>query len=116
MRSLPRPQRIGQAGEERAASWYRARGFRIVDRNWQTPGGEIDLVCASGPLLVFCEVKTRLSAGCGTPAEAVTGAKARRVRRAAARWLVAHRGFYPDVRFDVACITPGQVQVIEGAF
>ena len=63
---------VGVAGEERAAAWYVEHGYRILARNWRMVGGELDLVCAKGGVLVICEVKSRRSCVFGTPFEAVT--------------------------------------------
>ena len=73
---------LGRAGEDRAADWYLARGYQIVERNWRSKVGELDLVCARGNVVVFCEVKTRrsdrLGAGRGGhPRQAVAPAPAR---------------------------------------
>ena len=111
-------QRLGASGEDRAASWYAAQGYEIVDRNWRCREGEIDLVCTRGHTLVFCEVKTRTSTAFGHPAEAVTPTKQRRLRLLATRWLEAApapvRG--REIRFDVAAVLGGQLDVIEAAF
>ena len=73
---------LGVRGEDAAAAWYRSASYEILDRNWRCAEGEIDLVArsAEGGVLVFCEVKTRSSARFGSPFEAVTPAKQRRVR------------------------------------
>jgi putative endonuclease len=112
-------QRLGARGEQLAADWYAARGYRVVARNWRCREGELDLVVAGHGDVVFCEVKTRSSDRFGVPAEAVTPAKRRRLRVLAARFLAEHpaagagrRG----VRFDVAAVTGGEVEVIEAAF
>jgi putative endonuclease len=109
---------LGAKGEEQAAAWYVANGYEVVARNWRCREGEIDLVCARDRLVVICEVKTRASAAFGHPAEAVTPAKARRLRVLASRWLAD--GDVPlrplEVRFDVAAILAGHLEVIEGAF
>jgi putative endonuclease len=109
-------RRRGRAGEERAAAWYVERGWEIVDRNWRVREGEIDLVVRRGATLVFCEVKTRSSDRFGTAAEAVTPAKQRRVRMLARRYLAAGGVHAAEVRFDVAAVTGGRVEVVEGAF
>lgn len=111
-------QRLGVSGEDQAASWYTSQGYQVVDRNWRCREGEIDLVCVRGRTLVFCEVKTRTSSAFGHPAEAVTASKQRRLRLLATRWLDAAdepvRG--RDIRFDVAAILAGHLDVIEAAF
>jgi putative endonuclease len=111
-------QRLGARGEDRAAAWYRRQGYEILTRNWRCRDGELDLICARGPDLVVCEVKTRSSLAFGHPAEAVTAAKQQRIRRLAARWLAeGDAPFRPrEVRFDVAAVLPGEVSVIEAAF
>ncbi len=113
-------RRLGTFGEDAAARWYEARGFEIVDRNWRVREGEIDLVARRGRMIVFCEVKTRSSDRFGSPVEAVTITKQRRLRTLAAKWLVAHPARHGEVRFDVASVTPAgaspSVAVIEAAF
>ena len=111
-------RRLGERGEDRAAGWYRREGYEIVARNWRCRDGELDLIVRRGPTVVVCEVKTRSSLAYGHPAEAVTPAKQQRIRRLARRWL-AEADLVPRperVRFDVAAVLPGGVDVIEGAF
>ena len=113
-------QRLGARGEQLAADWYVAHGYQLVARNWRCREGEIDLVVlAADGDLVFCEVKTRSSDRFGVPAEAVTPAKQRRLRVLAARYL-AGQGVRPagrhGIRFDVAAVMGGRVEVIEAAF
>ena len=110
--------RLGAEGEERAAAWYRAEGYVIVARNWRCREGEIDLICALGSTLVICEVKTRSSLAYGHPAEAVTPTKQKRLRTLARLWLAAADPPVRanSIRFDVAAVLPGEVDVIESAF
>jgi putative endonuclease len=108
--------RRGAAGESLAAAWYEARGWTVVDRNWRCRDGELDLVVRQRGTTVFCEVKHRRSTTFGSPAEAVTPAKQRRIRRLAARWLAEHPDARGDVRFDVAAVLDGRVEVLEAAF
>lgn len=113
---------MGARGEDLVAAWYTGLGYAVLSRNWRCREGELDLVVARDGDVVFCEVKTRTGSGFGAPAEAVTAAKQRRLRRLAARWLGEQpsRGF-DEIRFDVACVTlePGakpDLEVIEAAF
>ena len=121
-RAVRRPyrQRLGARGEQLAADWYTARGYTVVARNWRCREGEIDLVVARDGELVFCEVKTRSSDRFGLPAEAVTPAKQRRLRGLAARYLADGAGppiaGRRGIRFDVASVMAGKVEVIEAAF
>ena len=113
----------GAFGEDRVARWYEQAGYTVVARNWRTRDGELDLVLVRGPLVVFCEVKARASDRFGTPVESVTPAKQARLRRLAAAWLRAAEGQASrkpaadrPVRFDVAGVLAGKVEVIEDAF
>ena len=112
----PGRRALGQSGEAAAAAWYEANGYRVVARNWRCAEGEIDLVVRRGPTVVFCEVKTRTSDRFGLPAEAVTPAKQRKVRSAALRWLAEQPKRAGDLRFDVASVRGGVVEIIEAAF
>lgn len=111
--------RLGADGEALAARWYEAQGYRVVLRNWRCSLGELDLVVRRGPVLVFCEVKTRTSHRYGTPALAVGVDKQRRLRRLAGQLLAdrpALRKEITDLRFDVAAIVGTDVEVYEAAF
>ncbi len=106
---------LGRRGEDLVAGWYEHNGYDVLDRNWRCSAGEIDVVARRGRTTIFCEVKTRTSTAFGAPAEAVTPAKQARLRRLAIRWLAATRWRGP-VRFDVASVLDGQLELIEAAF
>jgi putative endonuclease len=111
------PRRVlGADGEARAAAWYEANGYDVVCRNWRCRDGELDLVVRRGRELVFVEVKTRTTDRFGTPAEAVTPAKQRRLRGLAARYLADTATRAGQLRFDVVAILGGRLEVIEAAF
>lgn len=97
------------------AARYRSAGYEIVARNWRCGDGEIDLIARKGATLVICEVKTRSSNAYGSPAAAVTADKQRRLRRLALRY-VAETSSRRRLRFDVAAVTPGSIDIIESAF
>lgn len=92
---------IGSRGEDLAAEYLSGDGFTILDRNWRCRYGELDIIAAEGEVLVFVEVKTRTGRAFGTPAEAVTHTKLRRLRRLAGIWLAAQGGSWQAVRIDV---------------
>jgi putative endonuclease len=92
---------LGDRGERAAARYLRRRGLRIVTRGYHTPWGEIDLVARERDVLVFAEVKTRRR---GTPAEAVTQEKQRRLTLAALHFLRRHNLLEQRSRFDVVAI------------
>ena len=107
---------LGQAGEQQAEAWYRARGYQVLARNWRCREGELDLIVRHGRVFVFCEVKTRSSTAFGYPVEAVTKAKQTRLRHLAARWLADAPLAPREIRFDVASVLDGTIEVLEGAF
>lgn len=107
---------MGRDGEAAAAEWYEANGFEVLARNWRCRDGELDLILAGSGTVVFCEVKTRSSNAFGTPASAVTFDKQRRIRHLAMRWLDSADQRPTRIRFDVAAVISGHVEVIEAAF
>jgi putative endonuclease len=107
---------LGADGEAAVAAWYTANGYDIVERNWRCRTGEVDLIVRRGRTFVFCEVKTRSSDAFGAPVEAVTRAKQTRLRHLAARWLEESPLRPTEIRFDVASVLAGQIEVLEGAF
>jgi putative endonuclease len=107
---------LGSRGEQAVAEWYEAHGYEVVARNWRCRDGELDLIVKQGRRLVFCEVKTRTTTAFGAPAEAVTRPKQARIRRLAARWLQEAPIRAVSIRFDVAAVLGGEIEVIEGAF
>ena len=90
---MPRPDPVaGRAAEEAAAAALARAGYRVLARNCRTPFGEIDIVAERRGALAFVEVKARRAGGtAGTPEDALTRRKIRRVARAAAH-LAAAKG------------------------
>lgn len=113
---------LGRWGEGVAAMALQARGYKVLCRNFRgSRGGEVDLVCRHGQVLVFAEVKTRASGKYGRPADAVTRNKQHLVRRGAKEWLSRLSVSEVPCRFDVVEVVaePGvrpRVNVIAGAF
>jgi putative endonuclease len=95
---------LGRKGEAAAAAYLQRVGMTVAAMNWRTASGEIDIVAWDGPDLVLVEVKTRRSERMGTPEEAVSAAKQRRLVRLARAYL-AESGSRPRlVRFDVVAL------------
>jgi putative endonuclease len=92
---------LGAEGEQAAVRYLEGCGFRILDRNWRSADGEIDIVAVERQTFVVCEVKTRTGTRYGTPLDAVGRAKQRRLRRLAAQWLNAHGIRFDQIRIDV---------------
>src|SRR5256714_7388700 len=88
MTGAHRPE-LGRLGEQLAAEHLIRRGFQIVERNYRTRWGELDIVAYDGRTLAFCEVKTRRLRSPGrNPLESVHTLKRSKVRKMAGRWLI----------------------------
>jgi putative endonuclease len=120
----PRPG-LGAAGEQLAADHLLRLGYEVVERNYRTRWGELDIVARRGNTIAFCEVKTRRAGGpAGGPLEAVGPGKRARVRRMAGSWLAARRErvYSPVIRFDAIGVTVDgrgrlvSLEHLEGAF
>ena len=99
-----RRQKLGRWGESVAADYLEEQGYRIVERNWRTARGEIDLVAQAGDLLLFVEVKTRRGQEAGTPEEALTRRKARKLFSLAQAYLYQRRLEDVEWRIDLVAV------------
>lgn len=97
---------LGRKGEAVAALSYQKKGYQLLDHNYRTRMGEIDLILEKEDLLVFVEVKTRTDLSFARPAEAVDRHKQRRLILAAQQYLQRHPGAERQIRFDVAEVVP----------
>lgn len=115
-------QSLGSAGEAAAARWYETNGYTVVDRNWRSTAGELDLVVVHftrrrPDTVVFIEVKTRTSSRFGEGVLAVGWKKQQRIRRLAGEWLAAQDLRFGEIRFDIVDVNArGHVVVYEAAF
>jgi putative endonuclease len=98
----------GNRGEDLALKYLAKKGYALVERNYRTRHGEIDLIVRSERALVFVEVKLRRGTGFGDPLEAVTPRKQARIRQIAELYLAEKGGDFvagfEEVRFDVVGI------------
>lgn len=117
---MNRQQALGRDAESAAAEYLIARGCRVLEKNYRTRFGEVDLVVRQEHTLVFVEVKARRTDRRGCPQAAVGPDKQRRIRMAALHYLRVHRLQDVAVRFDVMAVTPGEggyrFKWIPGAF
>ena len=113
-------QRFGRTSEQMAADFLKREGYRILERNYRTRVGEIDLIAKQKGVLVFVEVKARRSGSYGHPKRAVHPTKQRRISMAALIYLKKNGGTAQRARFDVVSIqdSAGQpkIEVIRNAF
>lgn len=92
---------IGALGEEFAANVLENKGFEILERNYMTKVGELDVIAKKDSTLHFIEVKTRTEINCGYPSEAVTEEKMRHIRNAAQIYMNNKKISWLRVSFDV---------------
>ncbi|HRY14095.1 MAG TPA: YraN family protein [Syntrophomonadaceae bacterium] len=112
---------LGHKGEDLAASYLQKKGYRILQRNYRSKSGEIDIICCKPEIIVFVEVKTRTSKLYGSPEESITWRKRDHIRKTALDYLAADRRPFKELRFDVIGIMIEQgvvtkVNHLEGAF
>jgi putative endonuclease len=111
----------GARGEKLAAGHLKKRGYRIVETNYRCRDGEIDIVARKKDCMVFVEVRTKTTSEFGMPEESVTPAKQARMRRAAIRYVQAHRGLPEAWRIDFVAVEldrtgkATRIEVIENA-
>mgnify|MGYP006271709997 CR=1 FL=1 len=110
---------IGTKGEECASQYLQDLGYQILDRNWRTKRGELDIVAMRESTLVFCEVKTRTSKVCGLPSESVSKTKIQHLKTVALEWLNSNQVNRSGIRFDVIAVlieptTAPQISHIQG--
>lgn len=110
----------GLWGEIDTARYYREKGYQIVDANFRTRLGEVDIIAEKNGMLVFCEVKTRREDALDTPASSVDLNKQKRLAAAALQY-VKMKKYTGTMRFDVAEVTVKKdgsrcLHLIENAF
>lgn len=93
----------GALGEQFAAKYLKKQGYEIVETNFHTRFGEIDIIAQKGDILAFIEVKTRAASMLATPAEAVTPAKQKKLIKATLQYIQTHPSELQP-RFDVVSI------------
>lgn len=108
-------QSAGSDGEDRAERLLGRNGLAIVERNYRTRLGEIDLVAREGETLVFVEVRLRGAGHFGGALESITPRKRRRIVAAARQYLMRYAKV-PPCRFDVVTLDAGEMRWIRGAF
>jgi putative endonuclease len=112
---------LGGRGEDLAVRYLQKRGYKVIERNYRCPLGEIDLIALDRGTLAFVEIKTRASFTFGVPQESVNRFKQRKLFQVAKAYM-AERHVREDVtaRFDVVAIqiatTGPHIELIKDAF
>ena len=110
-------RKLGNDYEDKACEYLESIGYIILERNFRSKKGEIDIIAKDTDTLVFCEVKYRSNTRYGLPEEAVDYRKQDKIRKTAAYYLF--RNNFPvetRVRFDVIAVLGEKITHIEDAF
>jgi putative endonuclease len=115
-----RRQKFGERGETLAARYLKRSGYKIIEQNYRTKLGEIDIIARENKTIVFIEVKSRRSIRYGSPKWAVTPDKQRRISKVALYYLKTTEQSDIKARFDVVAITSNrdqpQIEIVKNAF
>lgn len=96
-------KKLGQIGETIAVSYLRERDYKIIERNFRTQTGEVDIICKKDKVYIFVEVKTRSSQLFGYPEEALTQDKLARLEQLAQEYC-EHIRFNGEWRIEAISI------------
>jgi putative endonuclease len=113
-------QQFGKKSEDIAAKYLKKNGYKILQQNYRTKLGEIDIIAKDKDTIVFVEVKARRSLQFGNPKWAVTPKKQRKISMVALYYLKSAKLSHARARFDVVCIhrmnDKNGVEMIKNAF
>lgn len=117
---LNRFQKFGQRSEKVAEKALKKEGYKILERNYRSPVGEIDIIARDDDTVVFVEVKARTNETYGNPKEAVSYFKQKKISRTAEYYLKEKKTLDVRARFDVVSIQSVQgnmsVEILKNAF
>lgn len=105
----------GREGENLAVDYLLKKGYKILEKNFRCPAGEIDIIARDGNFIVIVEVKRRISDKYGEPQLAVNHKKQEKLKKSALYYL-CRIGKELPVRFDVIAIRGGKIEHFENAF
>ncbi|MGB5156781.1 YraN family protein [Desulfobacterium sp. N47] len=113
-------QLFGKEGESLAVLYLKKHGYKIIEQNYRTKLGEIDIIAKEKNTLVFVEVKSRNTGHFGSPKYAITPKKMRKISMVALYFLKETKQSGVKARFDVVSISPGEkepeIEIIKNAF
>ena len=107
----------GQAGEEAAALFLEEKGMKIMEKNFRSRNGEIDIIALDGETLVFAEVKTWSVYGIDALEQSLDAKKRRKIIETSKYFLALHRKYkYMAIRYDVIFVSPNGITHLASAF
>ena len=117
---LNKQQQFGEKGEALAVRYLKKNGYKILEQNYRTALGEIDIIAREDNTIVFVEVKSRKSIRFGNPKWAVNSNKQRKISMVALQYLKATQQSSAKARFDVVSVISNQdnpeISIIKNAF
>lgn len=96
--------RTGKWGESIAVDFLQENGFRILERNYRSGYGEVDIIAQKDQAIVFFEVKTRTNRAFGLPEDTITAAKRTHLEATAQMYMQEHPEYEGECRIDVLAI------------
>lgn len=110
-------RKIGNKAEDKAVKYLKKQGYKILERNYNLPCGEVDIIAKKENTLVFVEVKYRTNnEDFGGAVAAVTKAKQERVIKAALSYIKNKKPSYEALMFDIIAISGDDIEHIQNAF
>ena len=110
-------RQVGNKAEDKAVKYLKKQGYKILERNYNLPCGEIDIIASKNKTLVFVEVKYRAdSQAFGGAVAAVGRAKQSRVIKAALSYIKTKKPLYDSLMFDIIAISGETIEHIQNAF
>ena len=107
----------GRDGEEAASAFLAEKGIKILEKNFRSRTGEVDIIALDGGTLVFVEVKTWAVLGIDALEQALNTKKKHKIIETSKYFLSLHREYrYMAIRFDVIFISPGGITHLASAF
>jgi putative endonuclease len=108
---------IGRKGEDQAVQFLIDKGFKVIERNYHSRVGEVDIIAIDNDVLVFIEVKAWSSYGLEQLERGINARKQKRIIETAKYFLSIHREYMSmAMRFDVIFIGTGGINHISSAF
>lgn len=108
-------RKLGLEKEKEALKFLKKNGYKILETNYTTPFGEIDIIAKDKKDIVFIEVKYRQSSYSGTPQEAVNQKKQKKIIKSAILYI-KRNDIKDNIRFDIVALSPQKTEIIKAAF
>jgi len=108
---------FGRAAENKAADYLSACGYRVLERSFRCPMGEVDIIAMDGEAIVFVEVKARTRSDYGGAVQAVTKSKCLKIEKTALSYLKYKKPRHESIRFDIVGVgKDGSMELLKNAF